>query len=81
MGTASTKRKYTPVYIYTQKKKCMDLVGTTLKRILESTVKCMLESTLIFNNEVIYKVENTHWNFYVENPAHAVYGGRSTSVI
>ncbi len=79
MDTASTKRKYTPVYIHSEKER-MDLVGTIFKRILESTVKCMLESTLIFNNEVIYKVENTHWNFYVENPAHAVYGGRSTMI-
>ena len=32
------------------------------------------------NNELIYKVENTRWNFYVGNPAHAVYGGRSTLI-
>ncbi len=24
------------------------------------------------NNEVMYKMENTHWNFYVENLMHSV---------
>ena len=32
------------------------------------------------NDIVIYKVENTHWNFYVENPAHAINGGRTTLI-